>query len=161
MLRALRSPRARYSAERTAQLSGIPRSTIYDWQRSDVYRPDFVHASPMMWSYRDLVYLRVLAWLRSKGMERAMAAGAVVAIKSDISKGQRIVRLRADRRSLIANDELANRISGEDPLPGLGSFLQEFDLLEPVADFERPEAVGSGPGQPVRVHVHLSVGARR
>jgi len=161
VLRALRSPRARYSAERTAQLSGIPRSTIYDWQRSDVYRPDFVHASPMMWSYRDLVYLRVLAWLRSKGMERAMAAGAVVAIKSDISKGQRIVRLRADRRSLIANDELANRISGEDPLPGLGSFLQEFDLLEPVADFERPEAVGSGPGQPVRVHVHLSVGARR
>lgn len=90
----------------------------------------------MMWSYRDLVYLRVLAWLRGKGMERARAAAAVGEIKADISKGQRVVRLRADRKALIADDELANRISGEDPLSGFASFFQEFDLLEPVADFD-------------------------
>src|SRR5829696_8281996 len=65
VLHALRHPRGRYAADRAAQLSGIPRSTLYDWQRADVYVPDFAGGSPMAWSYRDLVFVRVLAWLRN------------------------------------------------------------------------------------------------
>jgi hypothetical protein len=37
---ALRHPRGRYTAERASQLSGIPRSTVYDWRREDVFEPD-------------------------------------------------------------------------------------------------------------------------
>lgn len=55
LLQAMRHPRGRYSADRASQLSGVPTSTIYDWQRNDIYVPDFGGASPMAWSYRDLV----------------------------------------------------------------------------------------------------------
>jgi hypothetical protein len=61
VLHSLRHARGQYKADRAAQLSGIPRSTLYDWQRSDVLVPDFAGASPMAWSYRDLVFVRVLA----------------------------------------------------------------------------------------------------
>lgn len=139
VLRALRSPRARYSAERAAQLSGIPRSTIYDWQRATVYRPDFYRASPMMWSYRDLIYLRLLAWLRSQGMERPTAADRVAAIKRSVLEGERIDRLRSDGNIVLIDDEPENRFSGENALPTLSSLFGEFDLLEPVRELgDRP-----------------------
>jgi hypothetical protein len=139
VLRALRSPRARYSAERAAQLSGIPRSTIYDWQRATVYRPDFYRASPMMWSYRDLIYLRLLAWLRSQGMERPTAADRVAAIKRSVLEGERIDRLRSDGNIVLIDDEPENRFSGENVLPTLSSLFGEFDLLEPVRELgDRP-----------------------
>ena len=48
---ALRHPRGRYeSVPRTSQLSGIPRSTIYEWRRSGVFMPDDDHESPTAWS---------------------------------------------------------------------------------------------------------------
>lgn len=61
---ALRHPRGRYNADRTSQLSGVPKSTVYDWRRDGILVPDFTAANPSMWSYRDLVLLRLLAWLR-------------------------------------------------------------------------------------------------
>jgi uncharacterized protein (DUF433 family) len=137
--RALRSPRGRYSAERTSQLSGIPKSTVYDWQRNDVYRPDFFHANPMMWSYRDLVYLRLLAWLRNQGMERPVAAGRVTDVRTAVARGDNIRLLRSDGRVLLINDEVDHRFSGENVLPDLAGLLGEFDLLEPIRELgERP-----------------------
>jgi hypothetical protein len=46
---ALLHPRGRYLADRASQLSGVPRSTLYDWRRESVYAPDFDHASPVAW----------------------------------------------------------------------------------------------------------------
>lgn len=66
LLRVLRSPRGRYSAERAAQLSGVPQRTVYDWQAKKVWVPDYAKASPMQWSYRDLVFLRLLLWFRRR-----------------------------------------------------------------------------------------------
>jgi len=58
---SLRHARGRYAVERTAQLSGVPKSTCYDWRREGILVPDYSSASPVMWSYRDLVLLRLLA----------------------------------------------------------------------------------------------------
>ena len=139
VLRALRSPRGRYSAERTSQLSGIPKSTVYDWQRNEVYRPDFLHASPMAWSYRDLVYLRLLAWLRNQGMDRPVAAQRVAAVRESVAGGENIRRLRSDGRVLLIDDEVDHRFSGENVLPDLAELLGEFDLLEPIKELgDRP-----------------------
>lgn len=101
VLQSLRHARGRYPADRAAQLSGIPRSTLHDWQRNGVYVPDFAGGSPMAWSYRDLVFVRVLAWLRNDvRTPRPVAAERVSTLKRHISSGKRVTMLHADRDTL-------------------------------------------------------------
>lgn len=136
VLHALRSPRGRYSAERASQLSGIPSRTIYDWQRTEVLLPDFDNARPMAWSYRDLVYLRLLAWLRQAGMERPRASLLVGAIRWTLARGDRIETVRSDGRIVLVDEEFVNRFDGENvfPLEDVVHMMDEFDLLDPIRE---------------------------
>ncbi len=133
---ALRHPRGRYESIRAAQLSGIPRSTVYEWRRSEIYVPDFDGETPTAWSYRDLVYLRLLAWLRQGGMERHTAAGQVSIIKAQVTSGLEIRYLYASRDTLVADDERTGRVTGESLLPfaDLFELFARFDLLEPITE---------------------------
>ncbi len=88
LLSELRRPRGRYGAQRTSQLSGIPQSTLYDWRSHGICVPDYDAASPTGWSYRDLVFLRLLAWLRQRGMERSVAADQVARVRAEIEAGE-------------------------------------------------------------------------
>ena len=53
-----------YDARRTAALSGIPRSTVYDWARKGVVVPSISPEREKLWSYADLMALRIVSWLR-------------------------------------------------------------------------------------------------
>jgi uncharacterized protein (DUF433 family) len=136
LLTAMQHPRGRYSAERASQLSGVPTSTVYDWQRNSVYVPDFGGAKPMAWSYRDLVYLRLLAWLRQLKMQRPMAADRVKAIKAHVSSGHDLRVIMATSHSVVFDDERSDRITGENLLPfeDFTGLLSVFDLLDPVEE---------------------------
>jgi uncharacterized protein (DUF433 family) len=141
VLQALRSPRGRYEAERASQLSGIPKSTIYDWRRAGVFAPDFAGANPMAWSYRDLIYLRLLAWLRGRGMDRPYASDLVLAIRQEIQSGDRVDKIRTDGRIILRDQEAISRYSGENvfPLDEVLAMFSEFDLLEPIKELgDRP-----------------------
>lgn len=133
---ALRHPRGRYLADRAAQLSGVPRSTLYDWRRESIYVPDFGMTSPVAWSYRDLVYVRLLAWLRQLGMTRPDAAERVHIVKERIAQGARVRMIRSDGRTLLLDDEaqLGPNLLPFDDFLGL---LRRFDLLEPVEELRR------------------------
>lgn len=133
---ALRHARGRYESGRASQLSGIPRSTVYEWRRSKIYVPDFDAEAPTAWSYRDLVYLRLLAWLRQVGMERHTAANQVSTIKKEVASGREIRRLFASRDTLVADDERTSRVTGHSLLPfdDLFGLFRVFDLLEPIAE---------------------------
>lgn len=136
VLHALRHPRGRYAAERAAQLSGIPRSTLYDWQRAGVYVPDFAGGSPMAWSYRDLVFVRVLAWLRNDiKTPRPAAAARVRSLKDHISAGKSVTVLNADRDTLAVDGDVAAPLEGPSRL--FSDMLQSFDLTSAVEDFGR------------------------
>ncbi|HEY8525370.1 MAG TPA: DUF433 domain-containing protein [Acidimicrobiales bacterium] len=63
-----------YEAERAAALAGVPVSTLYEWARAGLVVPSLSPARPMLWSYADLVVLRIVGWLRHP----KRAAGAVV-----------------------------------------------------------------------------------
>jgi uncharacterized protein (DUF433 family) len=131
----LRHPRGRYPAERASQLSGIPLSTLYEWRRNEIYVPDFTTASPATWSYRDLVFLRLLAWLRQVGMQRPLASQLVGEVKGMASKGEQIWQLRADRHTLLINTERTSRFSNQPnmlPFDNLFDLMATFDVLEPV-----------------------------
>ena len=129
---ALRFPRGRYEAARAAQLSGIPKSTLYDWVRERVLVPDFHRASPMRWSYRDLVYLRLLTRLRQHGMERDAAAERVRLVRGLAAAGE-VDRIRLTDRGLLLPGETHDRLTGEAVLADLVELVDTFDLLEPIA----------------------------
>jgi hypothetical protein len=98
---ALRFPRGRYEASRAAHLSGIPERTIYDWSQGGALVADFHRASPMRWSYRDLVYLRLLARLRAHKMPRDKAAQRVRLVRELAASGESPDSLRITDRSLL------------------------------------------------------------
>lgn len=53
-----------YGAARASGLSGVPLSTVYHWARTDVVVPSVSPTREMLWSYADLMTLRIVSWLR-------------------------------------------------------------------------------------------------
>lgn len=128
LVRALRFPRGRYKASRAAQLSGIPERTLYDWANHDVLVPDFFGESPTMWSYRDLILLRMVYWLRGKGMERATVAAHVADTREMLSAGDELAaRARSDGEHLHrGGDPVA--VNGQAAFDIVFEYLDEFTV---------------------------------
>src|SRR5438874_1717444 len=55
-----------YSAARASALSGVPRSTVHWWARHGILVPNVSPKKVMLWSYGDLMGLRVIYWLRRR-----------------------------------------------------------------------------------------------
>lgn len=53
-----------YEAPRAAALSGVPVSTVYHWARTGLVLPSVSPVKERLWSYADLLTLRVISWLR-------------------------------------------------------------------------------------------------
>lgn len=53
-----------YEARRAASLSGVPLSTVYRWARLGIVEPSVSPTKIKLWSYADLMALRVVYWLR-------------------------------------------------------------------------------------------------
>ena len=135
LLRALRSPRGRYSAERAGHLSGVPQRTVYEWQAKDVWVPDYAKASPMQWSYRDLVYLRMLLWLRRKGMDRPAAVARVRLMRHLIeTESIDTTVIRSEGQGLVIEGEQADRLTGAGVFAVVNEVVDEHDLLDPIPD---------------------------
>lgn len=132
LLPALRSPRGRYTAPRASQLSGVPRSTVYEWAREGVLVPDYAAASPRMWSYRDLVFLRLLARMRHSGIDRAEAAADVAALRRRLSHPDAAIDRVRIGAGLFVDGEAEEIRSGQQAMADVLALTQEFDLLEPV-----------------------------
>jgi uncharacterized protein (DUF433 family) len=56
--------RGAYPAPRAAALSGVPLSTVHDWARKGVLVPSISPERVKLWSYADLMGLRIIHWLR-------------------------------------------------------------------------------------------------
>lgn len=61
---ALAASQGCYEASRASALSGVPISTVYDWARKGVVVPSVSPVRERLWSYADLMTLRVVSWLR-------------------------------------------------------------------------------------------------
>lgn len=53
-----------YEASRAAALSGVPISTVYYWAKTGVVVPSVSPVREKLWSYADLMGLRLVSWLR-------------------------------------------------------------------------------------------------
>lgn len=65
-LPAMQFPRGAYPADRAAALSGVPVSTVHWWARHDVLVPAVSARRVKLWSYSDLMGLRIIYWMRQK-----------------------------------------------------------------------------------------------
>ena len=131
----LRYPRGRYTIERASQLSGVPRSTVYDWRRHDILASDFPTITPKVWSYRELVFLRLIAFLRSRSMNRPEVADRVASIRRMLEEDtDDIVTIRSDGHAMFLNSDDYDRRSGEAAFPTMLDWIEEFYLAEPIAE---------------------------
>jgi uncharacterized protein (DUF433 family) len=63
-LRARAASDGCYEAPRAAALSGVPLSTVYWWARQGIVVPSVSPTREKLWSYADLMGLRIVSWLR-------------------------------------------------------------------------------------------------
>jgi uncharacterized protein (DUF433 family) len=148
VLFAFRHPRGRYATERAGQLSGVPARTLYDWAKEDVLTPDYP-GRPMAWSYRDLAFVRLLAWLRQGGMERRTAARRVAHIREVMAdSSEQIGEIRSDGTIVLLGEETVDRLTGQQVFDSMAPLLSAFNLLEPVAELGRRHLWGPDLLQP-------------
>lgn len=55
---------AAYTLDRAAALAGVPRSTVHHWATTAVLVPSVSAERVRLWSYSDLMSLRMIDWLR-------------------------------------------------------------------------------------------------
>ena len=56
--------RSAYDADRAAALAGVPKSTLHYWARTAVLIPSASRQRVRLWSFEDLMSLRIIDWLR-------------------------------------------------------------------------------------------------
>lgn len=55
-----------YDARRASALSGVPPTTVYWWARQGIVVPSVSPSREKLWSYADLMALRIVSWLRHR-----------------------------------------------------------------------------------------------
>jgi uncharacterized protein (DUF433 family) len=132
-----------YPAARAASLSGVPVSTVYDWARKGLVVPSISETREKLWSYADLMVLRITYWLR-----HPKVAGEVAVGPSPMASVREAFRLlgqmqldiwaagdtpvRVDRTGgihLVPADGSLVSLSGQSELPWL-DLLGPFDVEE-------------------------------
>jgi DNA-binding transcriptional MerR regulator/uncharacterized protein (DUF433 family) len=129
-LSSLPARRGVYSAERASQLSGVPKSTVYYWAReSKLLVPSVSNKRVKLWSYRDLVFLRFVAWLRTNGA-RPPTVRAVLDTVRDVSIDLHIRSAGARVFSSTDNpDAIVDVLTNQLALAGeIAAMLPEFHL---------------------------------
>jgi len=155
VLRALRSPRGRYSAERAHQLSAVPARTLHDWATAGVLVPDWVAGKPRGWSYRDIVYARLMAWLRSKHMDRTTAAERVRYLRGLFSSADIDPTVHSDGRIFLIGEDHVDRFTGQQVFDAVVEVLDVFELTEPIDGVSKGELWGPSLVHPSE-HTYIS-----
>ena len=132
-----------YEGVRAAALSGVPVSTVYLWARSGVVTPSVSPTRIKLWSYADLMALRVVYWLRhpKRDREREVAASPMVRVREALAELERRgldiwddggqqpgspLRVDSSAKIWVVDDGVAS-VDGQMALPGTLDLLGPFD----------------------------------
>ena len=135
-----------YEVSRASALSGVPQSNVYLWARNGLVPPSVSPTRVKLWSYADLMVLRILYWLRhpktnsggevpASPMARVRQALAELNERGldiwDDNDGNLSSPLRVDASGQIWLD--VNGVpqhEGQAALPGSFDLLAPFDLAD-------------------------------
>jgi uncharacterized protein (DUF433 family) len=133
-----------YTAERAAALSGVPKSTIHWWARHDVLVPSVSAKKVMLWSYADLMGLRVIYWLRQRKVTKL---GVEIPRTSMPAVRRALKELRAldlsiwdrGRPSLLVDTNGQVHVKADAGVHNLNRQVVSDDLLDLIAPFTTAE----------------------
>lgn len=170
-----------YEAERAAALAGVPVSTLYYWARNGVVTPSLSQTRPKLWSYADLMALRIVYWLRHPkdtddgpvpaspmnqvrwALETLDARGADLWAPSQLTAKSPLLVDRHGRIYLESDDLVDSTGSvpflGREYLDLLGPFDSGVGLIGPDLRVPRPHlriVPGRMSGQPHLEHSRLT-----
>lgn len=134
-----------YEAPRAAALAGLPVSTLYDWARKEVVVPSVSAQREMLWSYGDLLTLRLVRWLRTDKQEARRTAMSEVRaaldqfsddLWSEVEPGDTRPTIKVDQAGRVFHRDRLESSSGQRALDGT------LDLFEPFStgpDLRQPD----------------------
>ena len=138
VLAALAEPRGRYSATRASQLSGVPERTVYHWANTLVLTPDFGDERPKSWSYRDLVLLRLIVFLRSHKVELRFASELAARYRTEFGSDARErieTRVSSAQGGYAVGPEMAiDALTGQRAFEVMAQVSGHFDLMVALED---------------------------
>jgi uncharacterized protein (DUF433 family) len=173
-------PTGAYTADRTSALSGVPKSTIHYWARTELLVPSVSVSKVKLWSHADLMGLRIIYWLRQ---QKTDVAGAEVPKTSMRAIRNALGRLRAleeplwhpeqvsiwvdgDGGLLVRGPAGPETLAGQTLVPGAIDLIAPFETREglhgPNLAIPRPElriVPGRLSGSPHVVHTRLETRA--
>lgn len=117
--------------------------------------PDWFAAKPRGWSYRDVVYARLLVWLRSKHMGRAAASERVLYLRELMGSADIDPTVHSDGSIFLIGSELSDRFTGQQAFDGLVEVLDVFELTEPIEGVSHGELWGPSLVRPSE-HTYIS-----
>ena len=139
-----------YEGPRAAALSGVPKSTVYLWARKGLVKPSVSPSRIKLWSYADLMALRIVHWLRhsKEGYGMTIPASPMRDVRRalhnleqrgiDIWDEDRVespLRVDPSGQILIVSDEGTENARGQ--------FLNLY--LDPLGPFPSGDSKGAGP----------------
>jgi uncharacterized protein (DUF433 family) len=135
-----------YTARRTSALSGVPLSTIHWWDRHGIFGPGVSSTKVKLWSYSDLMGLRVIYWLRR---QKTLEAGAEIPAVGMRAVRRALKQLRAvdlpvwheERSSLFVCPDGTLYLDLPTGLQDLEGQLARGELLDLVAPFTSIEGL--------------------
>lgn len=148
-------PRGTYTADRAAALSGVPLSTVRWWAKHEILVPSVSQTRVMLWSYADLMQLRIIHWLRQPkvgGDEHEIPASTMNAVRRARAKlasldlelwteqGGPSVRVDHRGKVRLATEPSLERV--DDGQRALGGRANHETVLEVLAPFETDSARG-------------------
>lgn len=74
-----------YDASRAAALSGVPKSTIFWWARHGIVSPSVSPVQEKLWSFSDLMALRIVYWLRHVKPDAAIKASPMPHVREALA----------------------------------------------------------------------------
>ena len=146
-----------YEGPRAAALSGVPKSTLYHWARTGTVKPSVSPTRVKLWSYADLMALRIVYWLRhpKRGNKGVIAASPMPRVREalaelerqgidiwDDSGGRLNSPLQVDSsgKIYVVSDGVTGA-DGNQVLPGILDLLGPFECSEqPGPDLIRPRS---------------------
>ncbi len=133
-----------YEGPRAAALSGVPVSTVYLWARTGIVEPSVSPTRIKLWSYADLMALRIVYWLRhpKKGRSSDIAASPMPHVRKALAELERRgldiwddsgtrpdspLRVDASANIVVVGGEDVSRVDGQQLLAATLDLLGPFE----------------------------------
>lgn len=102
-----------YTTDRAAGLAGVPLSTLHYWTREGIWTPSISATKVKLWSFSDLLGLRLIDWLRQDKEDIRLPRSSMTKIRRALSSTESFGERLAERTLEVLVDAKGGIVLGE------------------------------------------------